>query len=126
MIALAAIIAGAGGAATTGAFAGADASGAAGAGTFTISRSGLPATNDLTVNFTIGGTATPGSDYEAIATSVTLPSGQSSAQVVIVPLADTIKGFKMIVNGECDQLPEQAFYMVGTIEEAFEKAKTLQ
>jgi F-type H+-transporting ATPase subunit beta len=44
----------------------------------------------------------------------------------IVPLADTIKGFNMIVNGECDHLPEQAFYMVGGIEEAFEKAKTLQ
>jgi F-type H+-transporting ATPase subunit beta len=44
----------------------------------------------------------------------------------IVPLADTIKGFKMIVDGECDSLPEQAFYMVGGIEEAFEKAKTLQ
>jgi F-type H+-transporting ATPase subunit beta len=43
-----------------------------------------------------------------------------------VPLKDTIKGFKMIVNGECDQLPEQAFYMVGAIEEAFDKAKTLQ
>ena len=41
-------------------------------------------------------------------------------------LKDTIKGFKMIVNGECDALPEQAFYMVGTIEEAFEKAKTLK
>src|SRR6202171_1040868 len=43
-----------------------------------------------------------------------------------VSLKDTIKGFNMIVNGECDQLPEQAFYIVGTIEEAFEKAKTLQ
>jgi len=43
-----------------------------------------------------------------------------------VPLAETIRGFKMIVNGECDALPEQAFYMVGTIEEAFEKAKKLQ
>ena len=43
-----------------------------------------------------------------------------------VSLKDTIKGFKMIVNGECDHLPEQAFYMVGPIEEAFEKAKTLQ
>src|SRR5689334_4823308 len=43
-----------------------------------------------------------------------------------VSLKDTIKGFKMIVKGECDQLPEQAFYMVGPIEEAFEKAKTLQ
>ncbi len=43
-----------------------------------------------------------------------------------VSLKDTIKGFNMIVNGECDALPEQAFYMVGGIEEAFEKAKTLQ
>jgi F-type H+/Na+-transporting ATPase subunit beta len=43
-----------------------------------------------------------------------------------VTLKDTIKGFKMIVDGECDNLPEQAFYMVGTIEEAIEKAKTLQ
>ena len=42
-----------------------------------------------------------------------------------VKLADTIKGFKMIINGELDQLPEQAFYMVGTIEEAIEKAKSL-
>ena len=42
-----------------------------------------------------------------------------------VSLKDTIHGFNMIVNGECDHLPEQAFYMVGTIEEAFEKAKTL-
>ncbi|HEX7305670.1 F0F1 ATP synthase subunit beta [Lentzea sp.] len=43
-----------------------------------------------------------------------------------VALKDTIKGFKMIVNGECDALPEQAFYMVGEIEEAVEKAKTLK
>ncbi len=42
-----------------------------------------------------------------------------------VPLKETIKGFKMIVDGECDSIPEQAFYMVGSIEEAFEKAKTL-
>jgi len=43
-----------------------------------------------------------------------------------VPLKETIKGFKMIVNGECDSLPEQAFYMVGGIDEAFEKAKTIK
>ncbi len=42
-----------------------------------------------------------------------------------VTLAETIRGFKMIVNGECDALPEQAFYMVGGIDEAFEKAKKL-
>ncbi|OGI70138.1 MAG: F0F1 ATP synthase subunit beta [Candidatus Muproteobacteria bacterium RBG_16_60_9] len=43
-----------------------------------------------------------------------------------VSLKETIRGFNMIVNGECDALPEQAFYMVGTIDEAFEKAKTLK
>ena len=40
-------------------------------------------------------------------------------------LADSIAGFKAIVAGEYDHLPEQAFYMVGSIEEAVEKAKTL-
>jgi len=43
-----------------------------------------------------------------------------------VPLKETIRGFKMIVAGECDSLPEQAFYMVGTIDEAIEKAKGMQ
>ncbi|NOZ11145.1 MAG: F0F1 ATP synthase subunit beta [Gammaproteobacteria bacterium] len=43
-----------------------------------------------------------------------------------VSLKDTIVGFKGIVEGEYDSLPEQAFYMVGTIDEAVEKAKTLQ
>ncbi len=42
-----------------------------------------------------------------------------------VSLADTIAGFKGILNGDYDDLPEQAFNMVGTIEEALEKAKTL-
>lgn len=42
-----------------------------------------------------------------------------------VSLRDTIAGFKAILNGEYDHLPEQAFYMVGGIEEAVEKAKTL-
>ena len=43
-----------------------------------------------------------------------------------VPLSETLRGFRMIVEGECDALPEQAFYMVGGIDEAFEKAKKLQ
>ncbi len=43
-----------------------------------------------------------------------------------VKLEDTIRGFKEIVEGKHDDLPEQAFYMVGTIEEAVEKAKTLK
>jgi len=42
-----------------------------------------------------------------------------------VPLKDTIRGFKGIVDGEYDHLPEQAFYMVGSIDEAVEKAKKL-
>jgi F-type H+-transporting ATPase subunit beta len=43
-----------------------------------------------------------------------------------VSLKDTIKGFKGILAGEYDALPEQAFYMVGPIEEAVEAAKKLQ
>ena len=43
-----------------------------------------------------------------------------------VTLKDTITGFKAIVNGEYDSLPEQAFYMVGSIDEAVEKARKLQ
>jgi len=42
-----------------------------------------------------------------------------------VKIEDTIKGFQAILNGDCDQLPEQAFMYVGTIDEAFEKAKKL-
>jgi F-type H+-transporting ATPase subunit beta len=42
-----------------------------------------------------------------------------------VKIEDTIKGFREIADGTYDNLPEQAFYMVGTIEEAVEKAKTL-
>jgi len=42
-----------------------------------------------------------------------------------VPLKETIRGFKMIVAGECDHMPEQSFYMVGTIDEAIEKAKKI-
>ena len=43
-----------------------------------------------------------------------------------VPLKDTVSGFKAIVAGEYDHLPEQAFYMIGTIDEAEERAKRLQ
>ena len=49
----------------------------------------------------------------------------SGIQGKYVKLEDTIKGFKEIIEGKHDDLPEQAFYMVGTIEEAVEKAKTL-
>ncbi|MCR5536484.1 MAG: F0F1 ATP synthase subunit beta [Succinivibrio sp.] len=42
-----------------------------------------------------------------------------------VPLKETIRGFKGIINGDYDNLPEQAFYMVGTIDEAVDKAKKL-
>lgn len=42
-----------------------------------------------------------------------------------VPLADTVKGFRMILDGELDDIPEQAFMMCGNIDEVFEKAKSL-
>lgn len=44
---------------------------------------------------------------------------------VMVPIEDTIKGFNMILDGEVDDLPEQAFMNVGTIEDAIEKGKKL-
>ena len=44
---------------------------------------------------------------------------------VFVELADTIKGFKGLCNGDYDHLPEQAFYMCGPIEQAVEKAEKL-
>ncbi|SKB54926.1 F-type H+-transporting ATPase subunit beta [Lachnospiraceae bacterium] len=43
-----------------------------------------------------------------------------------VPLKETIRGFKMILDGECDDIPESAFLLVGTIDEVFEKAKKQQ
>jgi F-type H+-transporting ATPase subunit beta len=42
-----------------------------------------------------------------------------------VPLAETIKGFQLILNGELDSFPEQSFYLVGNIEEVATKAKSL-
>ena len=44
---------------------------------------------------------------------------------VYVELKDTIRGFKEVVEGKHDDIPEQAFYMVGTIEQAVEKAKRM-
>jgi len=43
-----------------------------------------------------------------------------------VPLKETIRGFKEILAGKHDDLPEQAFYMVGTIDEAVEKARQIK
>jgi F-type H+-transporting ATPase subunit beta len=43
-----------------------------------------------------------------------------------VKLDDTVESFERVVAGEFDELPEQAFYMVGSIDEAVEKAKTLK
>lgn len=44
---------------------------------------------------------------------------------VMVPLSETIRGFKMILSGEMDEYPEQAFLNVGTIDEAIEKGKKM-
>ena len=42
-----------------------------------------------------------------------------------VPLKETLRGFQMILNGECDELPESCFLFAGTIDDVFEKAKNL-
>ncbi|MGE5601944.1 MAG: F0F1 ATP synthase subunit beta, partial [Nitrososphaerales archaeon] len=43
-----------------------------------------------------------------------------------VKVEDTVRGFREILDGKCDDMPEQAFYMVGTIDEAVENAKALR
>ncbi|MDU1067579.1 MAG: F0F1 ATP synthase subunit beta, partial [Veillonella sp.] len=43
-----------------------------------------------------------------------------------VPLSETLRGFREILDGKHDELPEGAFYMVGTIDEAVQKAKEMQ
>ncbi|HSL25388.1 MAG TPA: Calx-beta domain-containing protein [Acidimicrobiia bacterium] len=58
-------------------------------GTFTVSRTGST-TNALTVNYTIGGTASNGSDYSLLATSVVIPATQSSAVVTVTPTNDAV------------------------------------
>jgi len=45
---------------------------------------------------------------------------------VYVPLKETIRGFREILEGKHDDLPEQAFYMVGTIDEAVERARQIE
>ena len=54
-----------------------------------------------------------------------LPMQITGTPGVYVRLEDTIRGFREILDGKHDDLPEQAFYMVGDIESAVEKAKTL-
>ena len=54
-----------------------------------------------------------------------LEVSQEDSSGKLVALEDTIKGFKGLCDGEYDHLPEAAFYMVGTIEEAIEKAQKL-
>jgi F-type H+-transporting ATPase subunit beta len=50
----------------------------------------------------------------------------TNAEGRYVPLGETIRGFKEILEGQHDDLPEQAFYMVGTIDEALQKATTIR
>ena len=58
-------------------------------GTFTVSRTGSTAAA-LTVNYTVGGTATNGTDYTTIPTSVVIPAGSASATITVTPIDDTV------------------------------------
>ena len=60
-------------------------------GTFTVSRTGSTVST-LTVNYSVGGTATPGGDYQALSGSVEIPLGQSSATVIVTPIDDAVVG----------------------------------
>jgi len=58
-------------------------------GTFTVSRTGSTS-GALTVNYTVSGTATSGSDYNALSGSVTIPAGSSTATITVTPINDTL------------------------------------
>ena len=51
--------------------------------------------------------------------------GFTGVKGAFVPIEKTISSFEAILGGDCDELPEQSFLMVGTIDEAYKKAKTL-
>ncbi len=59
-------------------------------GTFTISLDEVNTGGLLTVNYTVGGTASPGSDYTTLSGSVTIPNGQQSATITVTPLDDVV------------------------------------
>ncbi|MBN9119885.1 MAG: hypothetical protein J0I06_12115, partial [Planctomycetes bacterium] len=66
-------------------------------GTFTVTRTG-PTTAALVVNYTVGGSATPGADYAALSGSVTIPVGQSSATFTVTPVDDAdVEGNETVV-----------------------------
>ena len=58
----------------------------------------------------------------AIEPGKVLPNGQIAD--VSTALKETLRGFRMILDGECDEIPESCFLFVGTIDEVFEKAKS--
>src|SRR5205807_168957 len=79
-------------------------------GVFTVSRTGSTA-GALTVPIVLGGTATNGSDYNSLASSVTIPAGQASAQIVVTPIDDNlVEGNETVVAS----LGASAAYTVGS------------
>src|SRR5207237_6779196 len=79
-------------------------------GVFTFTRSG-PTTSPLTINFPVGGTATSGTDYTALGTSVTIPAGSASVTKNVVPVNDGVsEGTETVVL----TLSSNAAYTVGS------------
>ena len=79
-------------------------------GTFTVSRTGSTAAA-LTVNYTVGGTATNGTDYTTIPTSVVIPAGSASATITVTPIDDAVsEGDETVVV----TLSSSASYNVGS------------
>ena len=70
-------------------------------------------------------------EHKPFSVSVVTPERavfDGEAELLIVPgeyvkVSDTIAGFRAIIDGECDELPEQAFMLSGTIDQVFEKAE---
>ena len=79
-------------------------------GAFTVSRSAAESATviDLTVNYTVGGTAIPDQTYVALSGSVTIPAGESSAEIVVTPLDDVQTGADTTVDLTLSSSPRYA------------------
>ncbi|WP_202802916.1 Calx-beta domain-containing protein, partial [Singulisphaera acidiphila] len=81
-------------------------------GRFTITRTG-DTSSSLTVAYTVGGTATAGADYVALAGTVTIPVGQSSVTIDVTPKHDTAKEFDETVKVTLEPRPSYGYTIVG-------------
>ena len=79
--------------------------------------------NTLNIGSSTGGAGAGKATFESFKIKKSVDTGTPG---LFVPIADTVRSFKAIVDGQYDHLPEAAFYMVGTIDDAVKKAESMK